>query len=108
MLKLPELIPPLLGLGNDWTPFERAVQEMFPLGKSHAYSLPVSVVIPVYNGGTMLKSVVESCLAQDIDDEFEVLLIDSASNDGCLDALPQDARLRYHSVAVATWRRYTT
>ena len=36
-------------MGNDWTPFERAVQEMFPKGKSHTYSLPVSVVIPVYN-----------------------------------------------------------
>ena len=49
MLSLSELTPPLLGMGNDWTPFERAVQEMFPPGKSHTYSLPVSVVIPVYN-----------------------------------------------------------
>ena len=49
MLRLPELIPPLLGMGNDWTPFERAVQEMFPVGKPHIYSLSVSIVIPVYN-----------------------------------------------------------
>ncbi len=58
----------------------------------------VTVVIPVYNGGTMLKSVVESCLAQDLDEEFEVLLIDSSSSDGCLDALPQDQRLRLHRI----------
>ena len=58
----------------------------------------VTVVIPVYNGGKMLKTVVESCLEQDLDQEFEVLLIDSASSDGCLDALPKDARLRVHEI----------
>lgn len=46
----------------------------------------------------MLKAVVESCLAQDLDQEFEVLLIDSGSTDGCLDALPQDGRLRLHRI----------
>ncbi len=58
----------------------------------------VTVVIPVYNGGTMLKTVVESCLAQDLNEKFEVLLIDSASSDGCLDHLPQDERLRLHKI----------
>ena len=58
----------------------------------------VTVVIPVYNGGTMLKAVVESCLEQDLDQAFEVLLIDSASSDGCIEALPQDERLRLHRI----------
>ena len=58
----------------------------------------VTVVIPVYNGGKMLKAVVESCLAQDLDHAFEVLLIDSASSDGCLEQLPQDERLRLHRI----------
>ena len=58
----------------------------------------VTVVIPVYNGGEMLKAVVESCLEQDFDEEFEVLLIDSASSDGCLEALPQNERLRLHRI----------
>ena len=58
----------------------------------------VTVVIPVYNGGTMLKAVVEACLAQDLEEEFELLLIDSASSDGCLEALPQDERLRIHRI----------
>ena len=46
----------------------------------------------------MLKAVVESCLEQDLDHEFEVLLIDSASSDGCLDELPLDDRLRVHRI----------
>ena len=58
----------------------------------------VTVVIPVYNGGTLLKAVVESCLAQDLDHAFELLLIDSGSSDGCLKALPQDERLRIHRI----------
>ncbi len=58
----------------------------------------VTVVIPVYNGGTMLKTVVEACLAQDLNEEFELLLIDSASSDGGLKALPQDERLRIHRI----------
>ncbi|WP_226409654.1 rhamnan synthesis F family protein [Synechococcus sp. MU1625] len=58
----------------------------------------VTVVIPVYNGGRLLKAVVESCLAQDLDQAFEVLLIDSASSDGCLETLPQDERLRLHRI----------
>ena len=58
----------------------------------------VTVVIPVYNGGTMLKTVIESCLSQDLDQAFEVLLIDSDSNDGCIEALPQDERLRLHRI----------
>ena len=67
-----------------------------PLSKS---SNPVvTVVIPVYNGGSMLKAVVESCLKQDLDEEFEILLIDSSSNDGCLEALPQDERIRLHRI----------
>ena len=82
---------------------EAFIQEELPA--TPAETLPiepsaplVTVVIPVYNGGKMLKTVIESCLEQDLDQEFEVLLIDSASSDGCLDALPKDARLRVHRI----------
>ncbi|WP_115080858.1 rhamnan synthesis F family protein [Synechococcus sp. N32] len=82
---------------------EAFMQQLLPAER--ASSMPakpaiplITVVIPVYNGGTMLKTVVESCLEQDIDQEFEVLLIDSASSDGCLDGLPQDERLRVHRI----------
>ena len=59
----------------------------------------VTIVIPVYNGGAMLKTVVESCLQQNLNQEFEVLLIDSSSNDGCLEKLPQDKRIRLHKIS---------
>ena len=49
MVSLRELLPPLLGNGNDWTPFEEAVKIRFPQNSPPAYSLPVSIVIPVYN-----------------------------------------------------------
>ena len=58
----------------------------------------VTVVIPIYNGGRVLKTVVEACLAQDLDEEFELLLIDSESSDGCLDELPKDDRIRLHKI----------
>lgn len=66
--------------------------------KPHPPAPMVTVVIPVHNGGAMLRAVVDACLDQDIDVGFEVLLIDSASSDGCLEALPQDDRIRLHSI----------
>ena len=86
---------------------ESFIQEALPAttagsSRSNPSNPLVTVVIPVYNGGTMLKSVVESCLEQDLDKDFEVLLIDSASNDGCLDALPR-TRLRYHRIRRRLW-----
>jgi len=82
---------------------EAFIQESLPAKRVPSQTVEpstplVTVVIPVYNGGTMLKTVVESCLAQDLDQEFELLLIDSASSDGCLEALPQDKRLRIHRI----------
>jgi glycosyltransferase involved in cell wall biosynthesis len=77
---------------------ESLPSEPAPLQPAEPSSPLVTVVIPVYNGGSMLKAVVESCLAQDLDQEFEVLLIDSASSDGCLETLPQDERLRLHRI----------
>ena len=82
---------------------EAFIQESLPVAPSTAHPVQattplVTVVIPVYNGGTMLKVVVESCLDQDLDHAFEVLLIDSESSDGCLEALPQDERVRIHRI----------
>ena len=45
MLEFDELLPPLLGQGNDWTLFQRAVELRFPARSKPAYTLPVSVVI---------------------------------------------------------------
>ena len=43
------LIPPILGLGNDWTIFQKMMQTRFESQVPGQYSLPVSIVIPVYN-----------------------------------------------------------
>ena len=59
----------------------------------------VTIVIPVYNGGELLSRVVETCLQQDLDAEFEILIIDSSSTDGCIDDLPEDDRIRIHRIA---------
>jgi GT2 family glycosyltransferase len=59
----------------------------------------VTIVIPVYNGGDQLISVVETCLQQDLDAEFEILIIDSSSTDGCINHLPKDERIRIHRIS---------
>ena len=59
----------------------------------------VTIVIPVYNGGDQLCRVVERCLQQDLDTEFEILIIDSSSTDGCTDHLPEDDRIRMHRIS---------
>ena len=59
----------------------------------------VTIVIPVYNGGDLLSGVVETCLQQDLDAEFEILIIDSSSTDGCIDDLPDDDRIRIHRIS---------
>ena len=82
MMTLNQLYPPLLGLGNDWTPFERAVEEMFPPGKTHTYSLPVSVVIPVYNRreklGKTIAALTHSTYPLDL---IEVIIANDGSSD---------------------------
>ena len=82
MMTMNQLYPPLLGMGNDWTPFERAVQEMYPAGKSHTYSLPVSVVIPVYNRreklGKTIAALTHSTYPLDL---IEVIIADDGSSD---------------------------
>ena len=57
----------------------------------------VTIVIPVYNGGHA-KSRCRILPRQDLNESFEVLLIDSSSNDGCLDALPYSERLPHTPV----------
>ncbi|EAU72305.1 Lipopolysaccharide biosynthesis protein-like [Synechococcus sp. BL107] len=59
----------------------------------------VTIVIPVYNGGDLLSRVVERCLQQDLDAEFEILIIDSSSSDGCINHLPKDDRIRIHRIS---------
>lgn len=55
----------------------------------------VSVVLPVYNSGELLKAAVRSILTQSFKD-FELLVLDDGSTDGCTDFLrtTEDSRIR--------------
>jgi glycosyltransferase involved in cell wall biosynthesis len=53
----------------------------------------VTVLLAVFNGGAYLREAVDSVLAQTLDD-FELLVVDDASTDGVVDALPADPRIR--------------
>ncbi|HEY2073542.1 MAG TPA: glycosyltransferase [Gaiellaceae bacterium] len=53
----------------------------------------VTVLLAVYNGGEYLREAVDSVLAQTWTD-FELLIVDDASTDGSVDALPSDPRIR--------------
>jgi glycosyltransferase involved in cell wall biosynthesis len=53
----------------------------------------VTVLLAVYNGGAFLRDAVESVLAQTFTD-FELLIVDDASTDDALAALPEDPRIR--------------
>ena len=80
------------------TQFEAAAASNQWQTSSHSKPL-VTIVIPVYNGGDLLGSVVERCLQQDLDAEFELLIIDSSSTDGCINHLPKDDRIRIHRIS---------
>ncbi|MEQ8845216.1 MAG: glycosyltransferase family A protein [Phycisphaerales bacterium] len=53
----------------------------------------VSVVIPTYNGGPLLRRAVADALRQSHND-LEVIVVDDGSTDGSTDSLPGDSRLR--------------
>jgi glycosyltransferase involved in cell wall biosynthesis len=59
----------------------------------------VSVGLPVYNGETYLRQVLDSVLSQTFG-EFELVISDNASTDGtekiCLEYAAADPRIRYH------------
>lgn len=82
MLSFNQLLPPLLGMGNDWTPFEKAVELRFPLNSVPEYTLPVSVVIPVYNRkeklGKTIAALTHSTYPLDL---IEVVIADDGSSD---------------------------
>jgi len=62
----------------------------------------VSVLLPVHNGGEFLRPTVDSVLAQTMAD-FEIVLVDDGSKDGCVDEL---AALREPRIVVLRqeWR----
>lgn len=60
--------------------------------------MKATVAIPTYNGIDRIDELLESCLKQKADGEFEVLVIDSGSTDGTLDAVRKRRAVRLHEI----------
>ena len=60
--------------------------------------LLASIVIPTYNGETYLRQILEAALAQRVDGEFEVIVIDSGSTDSTLAIVASFPAVRLHQI----------
>lgn len=59
--------------------------------KNSVHSVPlVSIIIPVKNGLPAFRSVIEMVSRQELDADFEVIVIDSGSKDGSKEVVPLD------------------
>lgn len=68
----------------------------------------VSVLIPTLNGGDLLLNVVKRVLQQNIDAAFEIILIDSESEDHSIAALPEDPRISLYVIPRSTFQHGRT
>jgi len=77
-----KLIPPIFGLGNDWSLFEYEVQQRFESSSPESYVLPVSIVIPVYNRRDKLAKTIAALTHQTYPLHlFEIIIADDGSSD---------------------------
>ena len=77
-----DLIPPILGLGNDWTIFQYMMQARFESPLSEEYNLPVSIIIPVYNRKEKLAKTIAAITHQTYPHELiEIIIADDGSSD---------------------------
>lgn len=60
--------------------------------------MKVTIVILTFNGEEYLKEVIEGILAQDVDFEYEILIIDSGSSDRTLTIINQFPSIRLHTI----------
>ncbi|NYT74344.1 glycosyltransferase [Halomonas sp. QX-2] len=58
----------------------------------------VSIVIPTYNGGNLLFDVLDAVKRQRAPWEFEIIVIDSSSNDGTANMLKSYSGIRFYSI----------
>ena len=71
-----------MGLGNDWTLFEYEVNRRFEGHTAETYSMPVSIVIPVYNRKEKLSKTIAALTHQTYPlDLIEVIIADDGSSD---------------------------
>ena len=88
-MKLEELLPPLVGMANDWTPFEQAVSLRFPKNLPPEFTKPVSIVIPVYNRKEKLAKTIAALTHSTYPAELmQVVIADDGSSDRPEQLLP--------------------
>ncbi len=82
MTKLKDIIPPIIGLDNDYTAIEQEVKDVFDTQPSKDYELPVSIVISVYNRVDKLSKTIAALTHQTYPLELiEVVIADDGSSD---------------------------
>lgn len=57
-----------------------------------------TIAIPTFNGIERIEEVLDACLSQTADFPFEVLVIDSGSTDGTLEAIQRHQQVRLHQI----------
>lgn len=71
-----------------------------PSSDPRAAAPQVTVIIPTKNAGPIFHRVIAAVAAQELDQAFEVIVIDSGSTDGTLEAVPvDDPRFRLIEIA---------
>jgi len=77
-----KMLYPMVGVGNDWTYFEQEVAQRFEGLRSKQYTLPVSIIIPVYNRfeklGKTIAALTHSTYPLDL---IEIIIADDGSSD---------------------------
>jgi glycosyltransferase involved in cell wall biosynthesis len=68
----------------------------------------VSVMIPTLNGGNLLLDIVKRLLQQKIDAAFEIIIIDSESEDHSIASLPEDPRISLYSIPRSSFQHGRT
>src|SRR4029077_13851805 len=60
--------------------------------------MKATIAILTYNAGEPIKELLDSCLGQGVDFPFEVLVIDSGSTDGTVEAVRSRNTVRLHQI----------
>ena len=87
------------GGGNSNSFYERYKKLNYQVKKvAEIENCLVSIVIPTYNGGKILLDCIEMLFKQDVDFNFEKLIIDSSSDDKSVQSINNDKRISNYSI----------
>ena len=69
-----------------------------PQAATNPAAVKATVVIPTYNGGALFEQVLQRLSTQCLPWEYEVLIIDSGSQDGTVEAVKEFPQFRLHQI----------